>query len=99
MSVTPAELAAQIRERAPQFIVDYRVDPLRQSIADSGPQSLDASAAREDWGFAPRFGLAAMTEHMLCRLAEEIDASREARQHGGMGDAERKIARDARGAA
>ena len=56
MSITPAELAAQIREHAPRFVVDYRVDPLRQSIADSWPQSLDASAAREDWGFAPRSG-------------------------------------------
>jgi nucleoside-diphosphate-sugar epimerase len=99
MSVTPAELAAQIRVRAPRFILDYRVDPLRQSIADSWPQSLDASAAREDWGFAPRFGLAAMTQDMLCRLAEEIDASKEERQQGGTGDAERKTARDARGAA
>jgi nucleoside-diphosphate-sugar epimerase len=97
MSVTPAELAAQIRERAPRFIVDYRVDPLRQFIADSWPQSLDASAARDDWGFAPRFGLAAMTEDMLCRLGG--DASKGARRQGGTDDAERKIAQNARGAA
>ncbi|HTO78950.1 MAG TPA: NAD-dependent epimerase/dehydratase family protein, partial [Methylocystis sp.] len=97
MSVTPAELAAQIRERAPRFIVDYRVDPLRQSIADSWPQSLDASAAREDWGFAPRFGLAAMTEDMLRHLGG--DASKGARRQEGTDDAERKIARNARGAA
>jgi nucleoside-diphosphate-sugar epimerase len=99
MSVTPAELAAQIRARAPGFMVDYRVDPLRQSIADSWPESLDASAAREDWGFAPRFELAAMAEDMLCRLAAQVDASRGARRHGGTGDAERKIAQSARGAA
>ncbi len=99
MSVTPAELADQIRERAPRFIVDYRVDPLRQSIADSWPQSLDSGAAREDWGFAPRFGLAAMTEDMLCRLGGQSDASKGARRQGGTGDAERKIAQNARGAA
>jgi nucleoside-diphosphate-sugar epimerase len=99
MSITPAELAAQIRERAPRFVVDYRVDPLRQSIADSWPQSLDASAAREDWGFAPRFGLAAMTEDMLRRLGAEVAASKGARRQGGTRDAERKIAQNARGAA
>lgn len=68
MSVTPAELAAEIRKHAPTFAVDYRSDPLRQSIADSWPRWLDASAAQEDWGFAPRFDLAAMTKDMLRRL-------------------------------
>ena len=99
MSITPADLASQIREREPRFVVDYRIDPLRQSIADSWPQSLDASAAREDWGFAPRFGLAAMTEDMLCRLGVQVDTSKGARRQGGTGDAERKIAQNARGAA
>jgi len=71
MSATPAELAAEIRKHAPAFLVDYRSDPLRQSIADSWPQSLDAGAAKEDWGFAPRFDLAAMTKDMLRRLRAE----------------------------
>jgi nucleoside-diphosphate-sugar epimerase len=68
MSVTPREIAAEIRKHVPSFAVDYDVDPLRQAIADSWPQSLDASAARDDWGFAPRFDLAAMTRDMLARL-------------------------------
>jgi nucleoside-diphosphate-sugar epimerase len=67
MSVTPAELAAEICKHAPEFSVDYQSDPLRQSIADSWPQSLDASAAREDWGFTPRFDLAAMAADMFAR--------------------------------
>lgn len=74
MSVTPAELATEIRKHAPQFTVDYRVDPLRQKIADSWPQSIDASAAREDWGFLPRFDLAAMTKDMLLRLCAKTTA-------------------------
>ncbi|ARN81218.1 NAD-dependent epimerase/dehydratase family protein [Methylocystis bryophila] len=89
MSVTPAELAAEIRERLPQFILDYCVDPLRQSIADSWPQSLDVSAARDDWGFAPRFGLSAMTQDMLCHLAAQAQSAK-ARPPGGTSDAERK---------
>ena len=42
-----------------------------QSIADSWPRSLDDSAAREDWGWLPRFDLAAMTADMLARLADK----------------------------
>ncbi len=68
MSITPAELAAEIRKHIPGFHVDYQVDPMRQSIANSWPQSLDATVAREDWGFSPRFNLAAMTADMLARL-------------------------------
>lgn len=70
MSVTPHEIAAEIRQHVPSFAVDYRIDPLRQAIADSWPQSLDSCAAREDWGFSPRFDLVAMTRDMLARLGE-----------------------------
>jgi nucleoside-diphosphate-sugar epimerase len=75
MSITPAELAAEIRTHVPEFAVDYRVDPVRQSIAESWPHSLDTSAARDDWGFAPQFDLAAMTADMLARLSDKISAA------------------------
>ncbi len=68
MSITPAELADEIRKHMPAFAIDYEVDPIRQAIADSWPSSLDDSAAREDWDFAPRFDLAGMTVDMLARL-------------------------------
>ena len=71
MSITPAELAAEIRKHIPDFAIDYEVDPIRQSIANSWPRSLDDAAAREDWGFAPGFDLAAMTKDMLARLSEK----------------------------
>ncbi|MFI5022171.1 MAG: L-threonine 3-dehydrogenase [Alphaproteobacteria bacterium] len=74
MSITPAELAEEIRKHVPTFAIDYQVDPQRQSIADSWPRSLDDSAAREDWGFSPRFDLAAMTADMLARLSEKVRA-------------------------
>ena len=74
MSITPAELAAEIRAQVPGFAIDYRVDPVRQAIAESWPYSLDTSAAREDWGFAPQFDLAAMTADMLARLSLKISA-------------------------
>jgi nucleoside-diphosphate-sugar epimerase len=71
MSITPAELAAEVRKHLPDFAIDYEVDPIRQSIANSWPRSVDDAAAREDWGFAPRFDLAAMTMDMLARLSEK----------------------------
>jgi nucleoside-diphosphate-sugar epimerase len=76
MSITPAELASAIRAHIPDFAIDYHVDPVRQSIAESWPQSLDASAAREDWGFAPRFDLAAMTADMLKHVGAKIEAQK-----------------------
>jgi nucleoside-diphosphate-sugar epimerase len=72
MSITPAELAAAITTQMPDFAIDYEVDAQRQAIADSWPHSLDASAAREDWDFAPRYGLAAMTRDMLAELGAKI---------------------------
>jgi nucleoside-diphosphate-sugar epimerase len=71
MSITPAELATEVRKHVPDFAIDYEIDPIRQSIADSWPRSLDDSAAREDWGFAPQFDLAATTVDMLARLSEK----------------------------
>jgi nucleoside-diphosphate-sugar epimerase len=72
MSFTPAELADAIREHIPAFAIDYHVDPVRQSIADSWPRSLDDSAAREDWGWSPQFDIRAMTADMLARLTEKL---------------------------
>jgi nucleoside-diphosphate-sugar epimerase len=72
MSFTPEELAAAIRLHVPGFAVDYEIDPVRQAIADSWPQSLDAGAARSEWGFAPRYDLPAMVEDMLTQLAAKL---------------------------
>ena len=72
MSITPAELAAEIRKHIPDFVIDYRVDPVRQAIAESWPRSMDDSAAREDWGWCPQYTLSEMVEDMLARLTERL---------------------------
>jgi nucleoside-diphosphate-sugar epimerase len=72
MSITPEDLAAEIRKHIPEFVIDYQVDPVRQAIAESWPRSLDDSAARADWGFAPKFDLATMTADMLARLRAKV---------------------------
>ena len=72
MSVTPAEIAAAIRRHVPRFAIDYEIDPVRQAIAESWPRSLDDTAARADWGFAPQFDLETMTADMLMRLKQKF---------------------------
>ena len=72
MSFEPEQIAASIRKVMPAFAMDYHVDPLRQGIAESWPDSLDCSAAREEWDFDPRYDLDRMTEDMLRRLKEKL---------------------------
>ncbi len=71
MNFTPAELADAIRLHIPAFAIEYRVDPVRQAIADSWPRSLDDSAARADWNWSPRFDIKTMTADMLSRSIEK----------------------------
>ena len=70
MTVSPESIAAVIRRFIPEFCLDVDVDPLRQGIADSWPNSLDDRAAREEWGWAPRYDLAAMTHDMLVNISK-----------------------------
>jgi nucleoside-diphosphate-sugar epimerase len=72
MNFTPEELAAEIRRHLPDFTIDYEVDPVRQAIADSWPDSLDDGAAREEWDWEPRYDLAGMVEDMLEKLRHKL---------------------------
>ena len=74
MSFTPADLANAIQSRLPEFRIDYRIDPLRQGIADSWPNSLDDSAARAEWGWQPIFDMDAMVDDMLENLTRKLAA-------------------------
>ncbi|MEB6277774.1 NAD-dependent epimerase/dehydratase family protein [Staphylococcus gallinarum] len=65
MSIEPEMVKAAIQEYKPEFTLDYDVDPVRQSIADSWPNSIDVSCARAEWGFNPKRDLQKMTEIML----------------------------------
>jgi nucleoside-diphosphate-sugar epimerase len=76
MSFTPEILAESIRKHLPDFAIDYEVDPVRQAIADSWPRSLDDSAARGEWDWAPAYDLPAMTEDMLNKLDAKLKAAR-----------------------
>ena len=69
MSFSAGELAAEIKKHIPDFEVTYEPD-FRQAIADSWPNSIDDSAARDEWGWKPQWDLAAMTKDMLKNLKE-----------------------------
>ncbi len=71
MSVTPEDIANEIKRHIPSFVIDYKIDPVRQSIADSWPSSLDDSAARQDWGFNAEFDLVEMTKDMLEKVKKK----------------------------
>lgn len=75
MSFEPEEIKASIKKVFPDFEMDYAVDPVRQSIADSWPNSLDISCAQKEWGFQPRYDLDKMTQDMLTKLQEKLTAT------------------------
>jgi nucleoside-diphosphate-sugar epimerase len=72
MSFAPEDIAASITKYLPGFEISYKVDPDRQRIADSWPNSIDASAAKEEWGFKYVFDLDKMTQDMLEKLREKL---------------------------
>lgn len=72
MSFDPETIANNIRRYIPDFKMVYKPDPLRQAIADSWPNSLDDTCAREEWGWSPQYSLDAMTQDMLQKLKERI---------------------------
>jgi nucleoside-diphosphate-sugar epimerase len=67
ISFSPEEIAAEIQKQIPEFTIDYKPD-YRQAIANSWPQSIDDSVARQDWGWKPEYDLSAMTRDMLENL-------------------------------
>lgn len=72
MSFDPEIIYAKIREHVQGFEMEYELDPLRQAIADSWPDSLDDTCAREEWDWKPEFGLEEMTADMLCNLRKKF---------------------------
>ncbi|ROL42836.1 L-threonine 3-dehydrogenase, mitochondrial [Anabarilius grahami] len=65
MSFTPEELIREIRRHLPDLQVTYKIDPVRQAIADSWPMILDDASARSDWGWKHDYGLPELVQTML----------------------------------
>lgn len=73
MSFEPEQIAEEIKKHIPHFKMSYHVDPARQAIADSWPNAIDSSAAREEWGFKTEYDLEKMTVDMLEKLKRKLE--------------------------
>ena len=72
LSFTPGELASEIKKHVPDFKISYKPD-IRQEYADSWPQSIDDSVARNDWGWKHEYDLPKMTEDMLLHIQQMVE--------------------------
>ena len=72
MSFDPEEIFNAIKRYKPDFEMEYDVDPLKQGIADSWPDSLDDSCARAEWDWKPQYDLESMTVDMLKNLEAKL---------------------------
>lgn len=72
MSFDPEEIFNAVKRYKPDFEMEYDVDPLKQGIADSWPDSLDDSCARAEWDWKPQYDLDAMTVDMLKNLEAKL---------------------------
>jgi nucleoside-diphosphate-sugar epimerase len=71
MSFDPEIICAEIKKHIPDFEMTYDVSPLKQSIAESWPNKMDDTCAREEWGWDPKYKLPEMTVDMLKVIGEK----------------------------
>ncbi len=72
MHFDPEEIYAEIKKYKPDFKMTYEFDAIRQKIADSWPNWMDDSCARNEWGFKPKYDLQSMTVDMLDKLSKKF---------------------------
>ena len=72
MSFAPENIYEAIRKEIPSFEMVYAPDPLKQSIADSWPDSMDDSCARAEWDWKPEYDLESMTRDMISKLKVKL---------------------------
>jgi len=73
LSFAPETVFAAIKKYVPGFEMEYEVDPLKQSIAESWPDCMDDTCAREEWDWKPQYDLDAMTRDMLDKLKQKLN--------------------------
>lgn len=73
MSFAPEHIYSEIKKHIPGFVMEYDVDPVRQKIAESWPNSLDDSPARDEWGWSPKYDISSMTSDMLKKLSIKLN--------------------------
>ncbi len=73
MSFEPSQIAAAVKRQISNFEMTYDVDPLRQGIAESWPNSLDDTCARQEWDWCPQYNIDTMSEDMIRILKERYN--------------------------
>lgn len=72
MSFDPEIIANEIKKHIPEFTWDYDVDPVRQAIAETWPNNMDDSTAKEEWGWKPAYELPVMAKDMIEKLTVKL---------------------------
>ena len=71
LSFSPADLAEAIKKEIPDFTINYAPD-FRQKIAESWPDVIDDTPARQDWNWQPKYDLEKMTKDMIFNLKKQL---------------------------
>lgn len=72
MSISPKDIAEEIKMIYPEFTISYKIDPIRQAIADSWPNNMNDVIAKEEWGWKPHYDLKMMTKDMIENLIKKL---------------------------
>ena len=73
---TAREICDVVVGAFPDARITWDVDLKRQAIVDSWPADVDDSAARRDWGFAPRYDLDRALDEYLVPMIRKRYSSR-----------------------
>lgn len=72
MSFSPVELFKEIHKHIPEAQFVYDVDPVKAAIADSWPDYMDDSCAREEWGWNPKWDIVKMVPDMIEKVSAKF---------------------------
>jgi nucleoside-diphosphate-sugar epimerase len=75
MSFDPEIIYSAIKKRIPDFRMRYEVDPVREAIAQSWPDKMDDSCARNEWGWKPEVSFEQMVDIMIEALRKKLNQS------------------------
>ncbi|MBQ9172099.1 MAG: NAD-dependent epimerase/dehydratase family protein [Bacteroidales bacterium] len=73
MSFDPEIIYSAIKKRIPDFRMRYEVDPVREAIAQSWPDKMDDSCARNEWGWKPEVSFEQMVDIMIEALRKKLN--------------------------
>ena len=76
MTTTPEEIAAAIRRRLPDAVLDFEPDDAVDRVLASWPGAIDDSTARRDWHWRPEWDLERMADDFLATVTANAEATR-----------------------